>query len=44
MVLETKWDSIFPQGQFSIVGYSAPYGTDWHGGGIVLFVRDDIPS
>ena len=44
MVSEKKLDSIFPQGQFLIPGYSAPYGIDWHGGGLILFVRDDIPS
>ena len=44
MVSEKKLDSIFPQGQFLIPVYIAPYGIDWHGGGIILFARDDIPS
>ena len=43
---ETKIDDSFPQGQFVIDGFSAPYRLDrnYLGGGLMLFVRDDIPS
>ena len=43
---ETKLDSSFPEGQFLIPGYSAPYRIDWtcHGRALMLFVREDIPS
>ena len=46
MLSETKVDSSFPEGQFLIPGYSAPYRIDrtCHGGGVMLFVRADIPS
>ena len=45
MLSETKLDSSFPEGQFLIPGYGAPYRIDrtCHGGG-TLFVREDIPS
>ena len=43
---ETKLDDSFPTGQFSLNGYSKPYRLDSssNGGGILLYVRDDIPS
>ena len=46
MLSETKLDSSFPEGQFLISGYGAPYRIDrtCHGGGIMLFAREDIPS
>ena len=46
LVSETKIDDSFPQGQFVIDGFSAPYRLDRNclGGGLMLFVRDDIPS
>ena len=46
MLLETKLDSSFPESQFLIPGYSTPYRVDrtCHGGGLLLFVREDIPS
>ena len=46
MVSETKLDSSFPEGQFLISGYSSPYRLDRNcrGGGIMLYVREDIPS
>ena len=42
---ESKLDSSFPEGQFLIPGYGAPYRIDrtCHGGGIMLLVREDIP-
>ena len=46
MLSGTKLHSSFPEGQFLIPGYSAPYKIDrvCHGGGLMLFVREDIPS
>ena len=46
MLSETKLDRNFPERQFLIPGYGAPYRTDrtCHGGGIMLFVREDIRS
>ena len=46
MLSETKLDSSFPESQFLIPGYSAPYRIDrtCHEGGLMLFVREDIPS
>ena len=45
MVSETKLDNSFPVGQFLIDGYGPPIrlDRDIHGGGLMLFVRDDIP-
>ena len=45
-VTETKLDSSFPSGQFSIDGLAKPFrrGINKNGGGMVIFVRDDIPS
>ena len=45
MVSETKLDNSFPVGQFVIDGYGPPIrlNRDIHGGGLMLFVRDDIP-
>ena len=46
MISETKLDSSFPNGQFQIHGYSEPYRFDrnGNGGGILVFIREDIPS
>ena len=46
LVSETKLDSSFPHAQFQIDGYSKPYRLDRNGkgGGMMLYVRNDIPS
>ena len=46
MTFETKLDSSFPNGQFEIHGYSGPYRFDKNvnGGGILVFIREDIPT
>ena len=46
VITETKIDSSFPIGQFVIKGFSQPYRLDRNrnGGGILIYVREDIPS
>ena len=46
MVSETKLDESFPIGQFIIDVFGVPYRVDRNGlgGGLLLFVREDIPS
>ena len=46
MISETKVHDSFPIGKFLIDGFSTPYRSDRDskGGGIILFVRKDIPS
>ena len=46
IITETKLDHTFPQNQFRIPGYRIPYrkDRDKHGGGVMIFVREDIPS
>ena len=46
MISETIIDGSFPLGNFLIVGSSKPYRShrDSLGGGILLYVREDIPS
>ena len=46
LVLETKIDVSFLQGQFVLDGFNAPYRLDRNclGGGLMLLVREDIPS
>ena len=46
MISETKLDESFSIGQFLIDGYSVPFRLDRNenGGGILLYVRDGIPS
>ena len=46
MISETKLDESFPIGPFLIDGYSVPFrlNRNENGGGILLYVRDDIPS
>ena len=43
---ETKLDNTFPLNQFILEGFTLPYRIDRtaHGGGSMLFVREDIPS
>ena len=44
-ISETKLDDSFPAGQFKIPGYTSPFRLDQNqnGGGILVFVREDIP-
>ena len=46
LVSETKVDPSFPLNQFAIKGFSVPFRLDRNssGGGIMLFVREEIPS
>ena len=46
ILTETKIDSSFPSSQFMIDGYGPPHRLDrnGNGGGILVFVREDIPS
>ena len=46
IISETKLDPFFPTGQFHIHGFSEPYRFDRNssGGGILLYIREDIPS
>ena len=46
MISETKLDETFPEGQFLMDGFTPPYRMDrnTNGGGIALYVREDIPS
>ena len=46
IVTETKLDDSFPKAQFCIDGFSIPYRLDRNrnGGGLTIYVRDDIPS
>ena len=46
MISETKIDASFPIGQFLLNGYSTRFLLDRnaHGGGILLYVQEDIPS
>ena len=43
--METKLDDSFPAGQFKIPGYASYFRLDQNqdGGGISVFVREDIP-
>ena len=43
---ETKLDESFPANQFRIDGFKKPYRKDRNanGGGVMIFVREDIPS
>ena len=45
MVSETKLDDTFPTAQFLMQGFSTPFRNDRtsKGGGILLYVREDIP-
>ena len=46
LVSETKIDDSFPTRNFLIDGFSTPYILDRNsnGGGLMLFVKEDIPS
>ena len=46
IVTETKLDDSFPKAQFCIDYFSVPYALDRNrnGGGLMVYVRDDIPS
>ena len=46
VVTETKLDATFPDEEFMMEGYSKPYRMDRNrdGGGIIIYVREDIPS
>ena len=46
LISETKIDSTFPDGQFLITGFITPFRKDRnaHGGGLLLYVRNDIPN
>ena len=45
-ISKTKLDDSFPEGQFFIDGYHTPfrYDRNGNGGGILLYVREDIPA
>ena len=45
MISETRIGVSFPTGHFLLNGYSTPFRLDRnaHGGGILLYVREDIP-
>ena len=45
LISETKLDASFPVSQFTISGYSRPFrrDRDANGGGLLVFVRDEIP-
>ena len=46
VINETKLDDNFPTAQLLIDGYRKPYRKDRtkHGGGILVYVKEDIPS
>ena len=46
LISETKLDDTSPLNQFILEGFTPPYILDrtTHGGGLMLFVREDIPS
>ena len=48
IITESKLDNTFPLQQFAIEGYSLPFRLDREiggaeGGGVIIYVRDDIP-
>ena len=46
IITETKLDDTFLTSQLLVTGFSVPYKLDQNrnGGGIMIFIRDDIPS
>ena len=46
LISETKVDHTFSSSQFAIEGFGSPFRLDRNssGGGIMLFVREEIPS
>ena len=45
IISETKLDTSFPEDQFQIDGFCKPfrYDRDFFGGGLIVFIREDIP-
>ena len=45
VISETILDESFPKGQFKFPGYTTPFlvDCDRNGGGIIVFLREDIP-
>ena len=45
VISESKLDGSFPTNQFLVDGYAPPFRLDRnkHGGGVLIYVRDDIP-
>ena len=45
LITETKLDITFPSSQFLLKGYSEPFRLDrnQHGGGLLVYRREDIP-
>ena len=46
LITETKIESSFSETQFEIDGFTTPhrFDRDCHGGGVLLYIRHDIPS
>ena len=46
IITESKLNETFPLGQFCIDDFTVPYRLDRniHGGGVLIYVREDIPS
>ena len=46
LISESKTDDSFPEGQFTIDGYHAPFRFDRHGngGGLLLYIREEMPA
>ena len=46
VISEKKFDGFFPIGQFKIPGFSTRFRRDrnQYGGGLIVFVREDIPA
>ena len=46
VLVETKLENTFPENQFCIEGFGKPYRLDRNrnGGGVMVYVRKDIPS
>ena len=46
MISETKLDKTFPVAQFLLQGFCMPcrFDDNPNGGGIMLYIREDIPS
>ena len=43
IITETKIDKPFPSGQFLLHGYSEPFDRNQFGGGLLVFIKEDIP-
>ena len=46
LLISETLDDRFPLSQFILEGFTPPYRLDRteHGGGLILFIREDIPS